>query len=149
MDQAPRMGVGPDPLSISGPANRGSRYGDRSSCSGEICRALGKKGRETTDQGHLEKCMASEEHLQIIRQGVDAWNEWRKKNPKLIPDLSGTDLSFASLSGANFGGVNLSGANLSGANFYEAHLITAHLDGANLSGADLSATRLGGANLGG
>jgi hypothetical protein len=98
--------------------------------------------------------MASEEHLQIIRQGVDAWNEWRKKNPKLIPDLSGTDLSFASLSGANFswanlGGVNLSGANLSGANFYEAHLITAHLDGANLSGADLSATRLGGANLGG
>ena len=29
--------------------------------------------------------MAAEEHLQIIRQGVDARNEWRKKNPN--PEL--------------------------------------------------------------
>lgn len=41
--------------------------------------------------------MASEEHLQIIWQGVAAWNEWRLKNPELIPDLSGADFQRADL----------------------------------------------------
>ena len=31
--------------------------------------------------------MASEEHLKILQQGVAVWNEWRKKNPELHPDL--------------------------------------------------------------
>jgi hypothetical protein len=42
--------------------------------------------------------MADPQHLQIIQQGVDAWNEWRKKNPALIPDLSSADLSNTNLS---------------------------------------------------
>jgi len=45
--------------------------------------------------------MANEEHLQIIRQGVEAWNDWRSKNPQLRPNLNGSDLSGANLSGAN------------------------------------------------
>ena len=36
--------------------------------------------------------MADENLLQIIRQGVDAWNDWRGKNLERL-DLSGTDLS--------------------------------------------------------
>ena len=35
----------------------------------------------------------NEEHLQIIRQGVEVWNEWRQKNPELRPNLNGAILS--------------------------------------------------------
>jgi hypothetical protein len=27
--------------------------------------------------------MPDEKHLQIIRQGVDVWNQWREKNPEI------------------------------------------------------------------
>ncbi|MEE8136273.1 MAG: hypothetical protein V3T52_03765 [Thermodesulfobacteriota bacterium] len=33
--------------------------------------------------------MANEEHLKVFFAGVDAWNKWRKDNPKVTPDLSG------------------------------------------------------------
>jgi uncharacterized protein YjbI with pentapeptide repeats len=47
--------------------------------------------------------MASEEHLQIIRQqGVVLWIAWREKNPEVLhPDLSGAYLREANLAGAN------------------------------------------------
>lgn len=35
--------------------------------------------------------MANEEHLAIFRQGVEAWNKWRKENPKIKPDLAYAD----------------------------------------------------------
>jgi hypothetical protein len=38
-----------------------------------------------------------EEHLQIIRQGVAVWNEWRENNPELIPDLYKANLREADL----------------------------------------------------
>jgi hypothetical protein len=41
--------------------------------------------------------MANEEHLKILRQGVAAWNEWRRENPELRPDLSGADLNKANV----------------------------------------------------
>jgi uncharacterized protein YjbI with pentapeptide repeats len=66
--------------------------------------------------------MADEEHLKIIRQGVDAWNEWRQKNHELIPDLSEADLSEVKLNGANLSGANLCKANLSGADLTKADL---------------------------
>jgi hypothetical protein len=37
--------------------------------------------------------MANEEHLAVLRQGVDAWNAWRKEHPDVVPDLSEVDLS--------------------------------------------------------
>jgi len=37
--------------------------------------------------------MANEEHLKILRQGVEAWNKWRKANPNIQPDLGRADLS--------------------------------------------------------
>lgn len=111
--------------------------------------------------------MANKEHLAILMQGVDVWNEWRRNNPDVRPDLSGANLSEADLRradlskaylagarlfGANLGGANLSGANLgvtdlSRANLYMANLIGAHLFAANLSEADLSEANLMDANL--
>ena len=75
---------------------------------------------------------ANPEHLAILKQGVDAWNEWRKQNPDIRPDLSEADLNGAYLVQADLSGVNLTGADLSGAD----------LSGANLSGADLSNANL-------
>jgi hypothetical protein len=106
--------------------------------------------------------MADDEQLQILRQGVAAWNEWRKQNPEVLhPDLREanlrrdlrradfrqanlrrTDLRQANLREAVLVWADLRGADLGGANLYRAHLRRANLSGANLRGADL-----GGANL--
>jgi hypothetical protein len=66
--------------------------------------------------------MADEEHLKILRQGVDAWNEWRRKNPQLLPDLSRANLSGADLSGANLVRADLCNATLFGGNIYGASI---------------------------
>jgi hypothetical protein len=53
--------------------------------------ASAKRGRASFFSVHWqnhETSMADEQQLQIIRQGVEVWNEWRLKNPELIPDLS-------------------------------------------------------------
>jgi uncharacterized protein YjbI with pentapeptide repeats len=63
--------------------------------------------------------MANDEHVAILKKGVDAWNAWRDENP-----LSRADLLRA---------------NLSRANLREADLFVANLSGANLRGADLEA----------
>jgi len=39
--------------------------------------------------------MANDEHVSLLKQGVDAWNAWRDENPDIRPDLSGADLSGA------------------------------------------------------
>jgi uncharacterized protein YjbI with pentapeptide repeats len=98
--------------------------------------------------------VAREEHIQVIREGVEAWNDWREWDPKLQPDLNRAKLSDANLSGANLSGANLNRAKLSGAKLSDANLSGASLDWANLSGArlrgaDLSDANLWGANLSG
>ena len=45
--------------------------------------------------------MANQEHVDILRQGVDVWNAWRKRHHEIQPDLSGVDLSRAILIVAN------------------------------------------------
>lgn len=37
--------------------------------------------------------MANPEHLEILKRGVEAWNQWREKNPDVKPDLSGAQLA--------------------------------------------------------
>jgi uncharacterized protein YjbI with pentapeptide repeats len=109
-------------------------------------------------------------HLKVLRQGVNAWNDWRfqehstrpDQDPFTRPDLSGADLSGAQLQGANFAKVDLSGATLNGTNLRHAHLREANLHGAelrnvllnyadlfraNLKEADLSRLDLSGATL--
>jgi uncharacterized protein YjbI with pentapeptide repeats len=73
-----------------------------------------------------------EEHLQIIRQGVDAWNQWRQKNPGIKVNLREANLRQADLTGAN-----LSVADLRKVNLQEANLEKANLNGAQLIGTDL------------
>ena len=106
--------------------------------------------------------MANGEHLALLKQGVDAWNQWKANNPDIRPNLSfatdkgiiirdaklsGVDLSRADLSRADLSRADLVGAKLREANFNEAYLSNAELIGADLSEADLSSADLIGANL--
>jgi hypothetical protein len=86
--------------------------------------------------------MADESHLDVLQQGVEAWNSWRERNPSIEPDLSKADLLEANLSGANLLGADLSRANLLGAHLSEAYLSGANLSGANLSDATLTRSAL-------
>ena len=106
--------------------------------------------------------MADKEHLDLVRQGVGTWNEWREKHPEVTPDLGGGNLVKADLRGADLLRVNLEranltravlndaslqGANLRGARLLEAELLGANLSEADLSQADLIGSKLMGANL--
>lgn len=93
--------------------------------------------------------MANEEHLALIKQGVEIWNEWRKNhnNYEILADLTGANLSGVNMSGADLGRANLTGANLTWANLTGANLRMANLSEANLAGADVTAGDLRMANL--
>jgi|GEM_PF-299795 uncharacterized protein YjbI with pentapeptide repeats len=96
--------------------------------------------------------VANDEHLSILKQGVETWNDWRRKNPHIIPNLREVDLCDANLSRINFFsaylyGARLFDANLANANLYHAVLDDANLSGANLSQADLSIANISGAKL--
>ncbi len=67
--------------------------------------------------------MATKEHFEILKRGVNACNEWRRENSCIKPKL---------------GGAILFGMDLSTANLVEADLHEAILSGANLIRADLS-----------
>ena len=111
--------------------------------------------------------MANAGLLGILRNGAQAWNEWRRGNQELLADLKGADikgvdlseadlreaslaradLSEANLVGADLRGAELWKANLRRANLSEASLVGADLKGADLKGADLKGADLRGANL--
>ena len=98
--------------------------------------------------------MANDEHVALLLQGTATWNEWRERNPDVVPDLEGADLSRADLRGAILVNANLSGADLRGAILNAADLSGAILNGADLGGAylvkaNLSEAHLFEANLGG
>jgi hypothetical protein len=91
--------------------------------------------------------MANDEHVALLKQSVDAWNEWRRENPSICPDLGRANLSGADLSGTDLNGADLSEADLRRANLSKATLSRANLSGADLSGANFFTTILGGATL--
>jgi uncharacterized protein YjbI with pentapeptide repeats len=91
--------------------------------------------------------VANEEHIALLNQGVEVWNEWRKTNREIKPDLSGKYLSGADLRGADLSGVYLREVYLTGADLRGADLSGVYLRGADLSGADLSKADLSGAKL--
>jgi hypothetical protein len=82
--------------------------------------------------------MANDRHLEILRQGVDSWNQWRDEHHLVIPDLRDLDFAGASLININFHGTHLGGANLSNTRLAMANLIHADLRSANLCGALLA-----------
>src|SRR5262245_24700047 len=125
--------------------------------------------------------MANLEHLAKLKQTLEPestfpWNQWRRENPELKPDLSkayleridfkslnltGVNFREADLMFANFVGCDLSDADfkeanlcyailrtgLPGANLQSAHLLYARLEGADLRGANLRHADLRGASL--
>lgn len=101
--------------------------------------------------------MADAGHFELVRDRIERWNDWRRKNTRIMPDLAGADLAELDLSGANLtradltgarlAGANLSGANLARARLFRADLGQADLSRGNLFKANLSQADLGGANL--
>jgi len=115
--------------------------------------------------------------LEVLAEGVNAWNLWRKKYMDVIPNLARMRLARRHLPNADFRECEMAGVDLSGADLYKANLsyakvrngrlggadlnravlletdlrfcdlAGADLSGADLRGADLSGARLGGANL--
>lgn len=106
--------------------------------------------------------MANPQHLALLREGVETWNQWRKERveeerensvqaagngyiKKRYPhhvdlsdaDLEDCDLSLADLSGANLRGARLVHANLLGADLHQADLYRAIFNIASLEYADL------------
>ncbi len=106
--------------------------------------------------------MANKKHVNILKQGVDVWNQWRSEHPDIRPDLTEAkalprDLNQANLSKVYFYRVDLMGYTLMYANLSKADLVQSRLHGANffqanfteaeLNGADLSSANLTQANL--
>jgi hypothetical protein len=106
--------------------------------------------------------LANPEHLDKLREGVESWNQWRKQNPEITPelseagldqaelnlsDLSGANLNRADLTRANLTRANLADATLRNAKFGRADLLNANLTGADLFGALLSNANLSGTDL--
>jgi uncharacterized protein YjbI with pentapeptide repeats len=106
--------------------------------------------------------MPIEEHLNIIKQGVDVWNQWREENPETVPDLSqadirgcqlqkidlnNTDLKEAKLQYSNLTGATLEKADMKKAKLLETSFQSANLKNTNLSGAGLLESNLQFADL--
>jgi uncharacterized protein YjbI with pentapeptide repeats len=91
--------------------------------------------------------MANPDHLEILKRSVEEWNQWRKDNLGVKPDLSGAHLEGAHLIGAHLEEADLRWAHLSGAHLERARLERAHLIGAHLEEADLRWADLRWANL--
>ncbi len=77
--------------------------------------------------------MANEEHLSILKNGVEKWNKWREEKQNIKPDLRKADLRSANLSDANLSVANLTEAKLGGTNLTRVDLTGADLTEANFS----------------
>lgn len=91
--------------------------------------------------------MANPEHLEILKQGVEVWNRWRKEHREIIPDLRGANFSGVYLEGVDLLSASLIGANFSGADLFNADLRGAFLVSADFSNANLSFVSLISADL--
>ena len=91
--------------------------------------------------------MADAEHLAILKKGTPTWNEWRRQNRQVRPDLTDANLADADLTGALLTGAELSAADLTRAKMIGANLTRANLTEARLTRAILMEAVFGGARL--
>lgn len=66
--------------------------------------------------------------MEILRQGVNAWNLWRKKYSNLRPKLQSANLNGMHLEGIDLREADLSSAALQDCDLYKANLSAANAD---------------------
>jgi uncharacterized protein YjbI with pentapeptide repeats len=76
-------------------------------------------------------------YISVLKEGVKTWNEWREKNPQIMPDLRGINFS-----GADFRNSLLTGADLRYSDFRKANLNKANLNEGMFEDADLRYTSI-------
>ena len=91
--------------------------------------------------------MANPDHLKILKQGVEVWNQWREESPETRPDLSREKLAQLDLPQADLRDVDFSHSYLRGGSFPLADMRRADLRGADMKCAFLVRTNLGSAVL--
>jgi hypothetical protein len=116
--------------------------------------------------------MGNPDHISILKSGVHNWNQWRRENPTVSPDLSRAELQRLDLYEADFHKTNLVDARMMGvdatranfedsdlngvfindarawyARFWKCNLRGAYLWGTDFREADFSGADLSGANL--
>jgi hypothetical protein len=95
-----------------------------------------------------EVCVPAEGyHLEVLGQGVAAWNKWRALHPRVRPILREANLRGGEFDDINLEGANLIRADLRGASLNRARLQRAQLYDANLNHAQLDRANLRGARL--
>ena len=87
--------------------------------------------------------------LELLRQGPEAWNSWRRNKPHVVPHFYEADLSELVLDGANLDDAVLFEAVLANTSLVGASLRRAVLQGADLRAANLLSTDLSDADLSG
>ncbi|MFK8182118.1 MAG: pentapeptide repeat-containing protein [Phormidesmis sp.] len=91
--------------------------------------------------------MANTDFLSLIKQGADAWNQWRTANPDCTPDLNNAYLFESVLDHFDFSGVNLERACLIGASLQRTRLQGANLQNTYANDADFTGANLSQAKL--
>lgn len=95
--------------------------------------------------------MPNDDHLKILRQGREAWNQWRREHPEIQPELDGAQLIGADLRKTDLRGIDLRDADLSASDLSDADIghiyVASELRTSELGGADLRGANLSRANL--
>lgn len=86
--------------------------------------------------------MANQEHIDILKKGMQEWDSWRRQNLAVVPDLSGADLSKMILWRGNFYRVNFKDAILQQTDFQFSDLSCSQFSNADLQNAGLCRTNL-------
>ncbi|HEX3105233.1 MAG TPA: pentapeptide repeat-containing protein [Terriglobales bacterium] len=88
------------------------------------------------------------EHLAVLCEGQEAWNQWRREHPSTEVDLSGVNFNDPQkLPKVDFTDVDLSNANLTGITYREGGFMRTNLRRANLRWSNLVDTWFIGSNL--
>jgi hypothetical protein len=53
-----------------------------------VGRGYGVYGETSFRANVGDPVMANPEHVEILKQGVEVWNQWKAKNIKINPDLA-------------------------------------------------------------